>query len=285
VALGPFLEDLGRELAPVAAAAGLRLRVAPTSLAVETDPALLRSIVQNLVGNALRYTERGGVLVGARRRGSRVRIEVWDTGPGLDADERRRVFEAWQRGTSAGRDARGTGLGLAIVERLSALLGHTLDVASTPGRGSVFSIEVPRSATLAQAEIRAAGAAALPAARVLVIDDDPPVRRSLCALLESWGLEVAGAADAAEAVDVAGRGPAPAVILADLRLAAGASGVDAVARVREALGRDVPAALVTAESHEEARAAGRQAGLLVLAKPVEPVRLRAALLHLLRSAA
>lgn len=290
VAIGPLLEGLGRELEPLAGVRGIRLRVAPSTLAVESDPRLLRSIVQNLVGNALRYTNRGGVLIGARRRGDRVRIEVWDTGPGLAADEVEVLFQAWRRGDASGAASRGNpdggvGLGLSIVQRLSTLLGYPLDVASRPGFGSMFAVEVPRSRTAQRSSSESPTSVdRLPPVRVLVIDDDPGTLRGLRALLESWGLEVAAAADSDAALRSLGDG-APAAILADLRLRGGRSGVDAIAAVRAALGRAVPACLVTAEARDAALAAGREAGLPVLFKPVEPVRLRAALRHLLRSSA
>ncbi len=284
VALGPFLEGLGRELAPLAEAGGIRLRVAPTRLAVASDPRLLRSIVQNLVGNALRYTERGGVLLGARRRGRDVRIEVWDTGPGIDAAEQEALFEAWRRGPEAAGSG-GVGLGLSIVRRLAALLGHRLDVRSAPGRGSVFAIEVPRSRPAEGGVASSApGVQALPAGRVLVVDDDPGAREGLRALLETWGLRVDVAAAAADALALVRESGAPDAVLCDLRLAEGRSGVDALADLETLLGRPLPALLLTAEAREKGRAAAREAGLPVLFKPVEPVRLRAALMHLLEAA-
>ncbi|MEL6475334.1 MAG: PAS-domain containing protein, partial [Pseudomonadota bacterium] len=146
--IGPLLEDLADEAEPMAARAELDLRVAPTSLSVVADPDFLTSILRNFISNARRYTNSGGILLGARRRGAAVRIEVWDTGPGIPADRIDSLFEEFQRGSDADNmGVRGAGLGLSVAQRLAALMDATIDVRSVPGKGSVFSVSVPMGKT------------------------------------------------------------------------------------------------------------------------------------------
>ena len=275
VALAPILADLEREFAPLARTQGLSLRARPSDDTVRSDPALLRSILQNLVGNALRYTERGGVLIGVRRRGGNVRIEVWDTGPGFTPERRAQLFAEWQRGETA-EGSRGHGLGLTIVKRLADLLGHALEIASVPGRGSVFALTVAPGRSLPRIASPSSDAGAprtLTGRRLLVVDDEPDARASLTALLEGWGAEVRAARDAGEALAWLEAERIDAWIV-DLDLA-GESGAELLASRPE-----IPGCLVSGAGPERL-AEARRAGHFVLAKPVEPVRLRAALEHLL----
>jgi signal transduction histidine kinase len=281
VPLGPLLERLAEESEPIAQANGLRLRVRTTHLCLRSDPLLLHSILQNLIGNALRYTREGGVLVGARRRGGEVEIQVWDTGPGFPERDGERLFQAWERGTAA--DGAGLGLGLSLVRRLSALLDHRLVVRSRPGRGSLFSIAGPRSASQRSASRRGeptATAKGPAASAIAVIDDEPQVVAAMLGLLRSWGFRALGAASGRELIaELAGQ--APDALVADLHLRDGASGLDAIAAVRASFGRALPALVISADTSAEARARVQASGHLLLGKPVEPVRLRAALAHLL----
>lgn len=282
VALAPLLADCERELGPLAERRGLRLRVRASALRVRTDPALLRSVLQNLVGNALRYTDRGGVLVGARRRGREVRIEVWDTGRGISRAEQQRIFAEWRRGDDARRDG-GFGLGLTIARRLCRLLGHSLELVSDPGRGTVFRIGLAGSAHAgALAERRSEPRQDFRGRVVWVIDDDREAREASGALLRAWGAGFVGLGGGSEALACAGSGP-PDALFVDLRLGARESGLDVLEALRARWGHDVPACVVSGES-PEALAPLRERGLLVLRKPVEPVRLRAALAHLVGSA-
>jgi signal transduction histidine kinase/CheY-like chemotaxis protein len=282
VPLAPLFAQLEQEARPLAERRGLALRVRATGLAVESDPLLLRSILQNLMGNALRYTERGGVLLGARRRGGEVRIEVWDTGPGISEGERVRLFRAGQRGSDR-RDVEGAGLGLALVEKLSARLGHRLALASRPGRGSLFAVSVPEASAAARGAEEESPAARSAGARgcVAVLDDDPEALDALRTLLEWWGFAVLEARSTDALLERIGRAAHPPdALLADLRLGGGASGLDAIARAREILGEDLPALVMSADTSDGAREQVRARGLLLLRKPVEPARLRAALDHL-----
>jgi signal transduction histidine kinase len=283
VPLGQLLERLAEEAEPIAQATGLELRVRATHLWLRSDPLLLRSILQNLIGNALRHTRQGGVLVGARRRGSEVEIQVWDTGPGFPEQESERLFQAWERGSAA--DASGLGLGLSLVRRLSDLLGHRLVVRSRPGRGSLFGVVVKKSTARRGAAAR--GEPLVPAtgptaSTIAVIDDEPQVVAAMLVLLRTWGFRALGAASGRELIDeVAGSAERPDALVVDLRLRGGASGLEEIASVRAALGTALPALVISADTSAEARAEVRASGHLLLAKPVEPVRLRAALAHLL----
>jgi signal transduction histidine kinase/ActR/RegA family two-component response regulator len=301
VPLAPLFERLEAEFAPQAAACGLSLRCVRTRLAVDSDPVLLVRILRNLVANAARYTEKGGIVIGARHRGNGVRIDVVDTGAGIADADRRRIFDEFvQLSTAPRRHAagHGMGLGLAIVRRLCALLGHDVQLASTLHRGSRFSIVVPRVAPSGP-EAAAGRSASPPIAvgafftgrRIVVVDDDPSVIAAMRALFDARGARVTGGEDAAAALAMlrtadGARPPGADLIVADLRLAEGASGLDAVAALRNALGRQVPALIVSGDTGADARTEVRRAGLRLLAKPVVAATLEhAAAMALLAEAA
>jgi signal transduction histidine kinase/FixJ family two-component response regulator len=286
VALDPLFDRLAADFAPQAAAHGLALRVVATTALIDSDPLLLERILRNLVANALRYTPAGGVVLGARRRGGAVRIDVVDTGVGIAAADRNRVFDEFvQIGATAPRGGgRGMGLGLAIVRRLCALLDHPLEVVSRPGRGSRFSIMAPRAMLCgAPAEARPTQPAALPAAqvagfrgrRIVVVDDDPAVVAAMHALFTSWGADVVGGEDALSALAALGHPPAD-LIVADLRLADGGSGIEAIEQLRAVLGSATPALVVSGDTSEGARAEALAAGIRLLSKPVIASALKAA---------
>lgn len=284
VALGPLLERVAAELSPVAAARGLSLRCAPCRLHVRSDPVLLGRIVRNLVSNAIRYTDRGRVLLGARRSGDGVRVEVWDTGRGIPADRHAEVFQEFTRLAPRG-DTGGLGLGLAIVKGLAETLGHAIDVRSEPGRGSCFRVTLPRaSGAPADAEPEPAAVGLdLSGLRVVVVDDDYPVREGLAATLESWGCRTRTAADLEQAVAAATSIPGgPDVVVCDLHLADGAGGPAVIVAIERAIGVRPPALIVSADTDPDHREAVRAAGLWLLTKPVSPARLRAALWMLTR---
>jgi CheY-like chemotaxis protein len=277
------LDRVEHDFALAAQAKGLRLRVRPSSLRVVTDPVLLERILVNLVGNALRYTRSGGVLVACRRRGGRARLEVWDTGIGIPADQRERIFdEFYQAHTAGGETVRGLGLGLAIVRRLAALLHVTIDLRSREGRGSVFAVELPIGVGVASdlvpeppAPMRFDGALAL------VVDDDRDDREAITGLLERWGWHVVSAADGEAACAALRRAPArPDVVISDYHLAGGESGIDLVRRLRTVCATAIPAVLVSGDVTEELHGAAERAGLIVLHKPLQAARLRTLLHHL-----
>lgn len=284
--LQPLFTRLEAAFAPQAEGKGVRLRAAPTQLAILSDPVLLERILLNLIANAVRYTDRGAVLLGCRRRGDhRVRVEVWDTGVGIAPEHRDAIFQEFYQVGNPQRDrAKGLGLGLAIAARLARLLGSRIDVRSYPSKGSVFAIELPVG--VARAEVEAANTLALaevlPGARVLVVDDDALVRDAMASVLAQWGCRVVMAANGDEAVALlGGEGGTPDAVLCDYRLPNGETGVDVIARLCAAAGREIPVALITGDTAPERLREARQAGHVLLHKPVHPAKLRALLEQLL----
>lgn len=270
--LAPFLRELAESFRPMADAAGLRLTLGPLPGAVHTDPGLLRSIVQNFLSNALRYTPRGGVLLGVRRRGGRLRIDVVDSGVGIEADRIETVFGEFTRlGTV---EAEGLGLGLALAERIARLLGGAIVVRSTPGRGSRFSLYLPAwDGSLPAAAAKAAHAEAATGRRLdlLVVDDDPRIVEATLALLAGLGHRATGAATMAQALPHSRRVDA---VLADYRLADGEDGLSLIAAMR-AETPGLPAVLITAEAGPDLRARAGAAGVSVIAKPAAPEAIEA----------
>lgn len=271
VSVAELFADLEREFAASAAARGLSLVVRPSAAWVRSDRDLLRSVLQNLIGNAIRYTDRGGVLVAARRRGGAVRFEVWDSGRGIPEESRAAVFREFSRLHAGPESEPGMGLGLAIVDRVARLLGHPLDLRSRPGRGSVFAVVAPRAEAPAVAAPTASVArpGALSGLRVLCVDNERTILDSLGALLRRWGagVDLADTVEAAEAL-----GGAWDAALIDYHLGAGATGLDVIARLEGRLGL---AALVTAETDETVHERARELGAAVVRKPVEPAVLKA----------
>lgn len=284
VDLQPLFERLASELGAMAVEKGLSLKVPKTTLSVESDAGLLGRIVQNLVLNALRYTDRGAVVLGARRRGDEVRIEVLDSGPGISAADQQAIFREFARVRDDERESdEGLGLGLAIVDRLADLLGHRVEVDSEVGRGSRFTVIAKRSRqpwAPASAGRPADSVQGLAGRAVLVIDDDPSVREATSLLLETWGCRVAAIATPEEIPQAIEefQGHVDAVI-ADYRLERDVTGIDVIRALRAEVGREVPAMLITGDAvgpHST-----EAAGLPVLAKPLAPARFRSMLVHLL----
>lgn len=282
VSLLDLFDRLGMEFIRQAEAKGLELRIVPADYWVESDAALLERILRNMLTNAIRYTQRGKILLGARRAGRSIRIEVWDTGIGIERQALQHVFEEFYQADNPERDrSRGLGLGLAIIKRLATLLGHEFGVRSWPGKGSVFDITL--QATEEPAEEPDEWSTVQPATTiegsvVLLIDDDPMVLEGTEAMLEDWGCRVLAAASASEAVGmVAESARQPDVVLADLRLRGSETGLDAVSAVNDVLSRPVPGIIVTGDTDPDRIKQVTESGLIVLHKPVEPARLKAAL--------
>ena len=283
-----LLDRIETTFAELADKKGLSLRVVPCSAWVRSDPILLERILFNLVGNAVRYTARGGVVVGCRRRATQLRIDVCDTGAGIPEDQRQSIFsEFYQLANPAPDRKAGLGLGLAIVDRLGRLLGHPVQLESHPGRGSRFSVSVPLAA-----ELR--GTVQLPVAlhatdlargkRVMVIDDDVLVLDGMRGILQSWGCRVQTAASGAAALaSVADGGAQPDLIISDLRLADGESGIEVIERLREALGAPIPAFVISGDTAPERLREASAGGYHLLQKPVSPMTLRTTLNRLLKS--
>ena len=281
-------DRLARVYGPVAAHEHLQLAFRPTKAVLRTDPVLVERILGNLIVNALRYTVRGGVMVGCRRRGAGWSLEVWDTGVGIAAQDQKRVFEEFVQLGNPERDRKkGLGLGLATVRRIAALMGTPVGLASRPGRGSVFRVQVPAGDAARVAEdLPRAGAAqpdALAGSVVVVVDDEKTVRDGMREVLGQWRCRVVDAGSGAEALaalEAAGLQPSIAVV--DFRLRDGETGLAAVAALRARFGPQLPALLVSGDVGPEVIQLARGAGLLLLTKPVRTARLRAALAHYLR---
>ncbi len=246
ISVNELFDRLRDELTYHAQAAGLALRVLPCALFIRSDPRLLEQMIRNLLSNALKYTQRGKVLVGCRRRGGKLRIEIWDTGIGIPVSELQTIFEEYHQLDNAARQrSHGLGLGLSIVKSLGELLGHRIRVRSLQGKGSVFSIEVPlsqRGAGLAPA--RGSGAADAPAhlaprsGTILIIEDDPEVRENLELFLKEEGYDAATAVDGPAALELAVRRTIrPDLVLADYNLPSGMNGIQVCQRLRQELSR------------------------------------------------
>jgi Na+/proline symporter/signal transduction histidine kinase/ActR/RegA family two-component response regulator len=275
-----LLRELAAQYAPSAAQRGLSLRVhAPRPMPVRSDRRLLRRALQNFLGNALRYTQQGGVLLAARQRGDGIALEVWDTGPGIPANHLDQIFEEFHRFDQPGeRGERGLGLGLSICQRISHVLGHPLAVQSRVGRGSLFAIRVPvASAPLAAAAEREPPSAqeddALQGLRVLCLDNDREILAGMQALLARWGVQAALATTVDEAL--ATMADAPQVLLVDYHLHDRMDGLDALDALRQAAGHDLPGALLTGDGSDALKLAARERGYRVLTKPIKPASLRA----------
>jgi signal transduction histidine kinase len=287
VALGAIFEQLACNIEPLTRRKRLDFRWRPTSLGVRSDPLMLRRIVQNLLANAAHYTESGGVLLAARRRGSLVAIDVWDTGPGIAPQERDRIFEEFQRGAASERTgSTGFGLGLAIVRRMADSLEHELELESRVGHGSRFRVVAPFAAPASKAEPATATTALgnnhLVAKPLIVIDNDLSVLGAMQTLLSRWGADVRLARDLDDVNDIlADPSFSPAIILADYHLDGSVLGVHAVERIRQSARRAVPAILITADRDQTTATAAQQFNCELMHKPVRPAELRALMQHLL----
>ena len=280
--LQPLLHKIEIELAAQADTKGIVYRSRETHAVAASDAALVELILRNLVSNAIRYTEAGGVLVGCRTRGDAVDVEVWDTGIGIAPEHQQDVFREFHQLGNPERDRRkGLGLGLAIAGGLAAALGQALTLRSRAGRGSVFSLRLPLSPAPvnADAATRSGDPLRLLDLRVLVIDDDEAVRAGMAHLLRDWGAqcETAGSIDDALAL---ARASAPQLVISDYRLREQRTGAEAIAAVRAVLGRDVPALLITGDTAPERLREAEACGVPLLHKPVLPAQLFKAMAQL-----
>ena len=284
--LEELLAPLASEFEGVAGASGLRLRVQIADCAVHTDFRLLTRILRNFLSNACRYTEVGGVLLGSRRRGDFVELQVWDSGRGIAADQLDSIFlEFNQLDVGRAAERKGVGLGLAIVERIARMLGYPVQVRSQPGRGSLFSIRVPLARQHPLRQVQPAAQAVLgnplPGRRLLVIDNEADILHSMAALLGQWGCEVVTALDLPEALENL-QGRAPEVILADFHLDHGVLGCEVIQQLRERFSRTIPALIISADRSDACRRQLQALGAPLLNKPVKPGKLRAVLSQLLQ---
>jgi len=283
VPVNAVFERLRSTFAVPAQDKGLKLHIRRSKALLNTDATLLLRILSNLVANAIRYTDRGCILVACRKRGTQARIEVWDSGIGIQAEQHERVFEEFFQLNNPERDrSRGLGLGLATVKRIATLLDHPLRLRSAPGRGSRFTLEVPLTDPDQIQSIAATVEQKVPnllrGKLIVVIDDEASVRLGMQSLLDSWGCKCVTAMDAEEMLrSLAGR--APDFIIADLRLRGSATGIEAIRTMRAALGDSIPAVLISGDTATEQLRKVSAAGLTLMHKPLKPIRLRALLNH------
>ena len=281
------LDRIVPEFSSVARSAGLELRFVSCSAWVRSDMHLLETVVRNLISNAIRYTPRGRVLVGCRRKREGLLISVHDTGIGIESEHLEAIFTAYYQVPAGGRArTTGIGLGLSIVQRISILLSLRREVRSIPGRGSQFAVVVPYGRPQGRARSRVAaagGAARKPSLAVAVIDDDPGVRLGLAATLAKWGHRPIAAATATEAVvQLIGADLSPDFIISDYHLAGSVKGDAAIEEVRREFDRAPPAAIMTSDPDPRLHAKARDQGLTLLTKPLNLVQLRTLLERIAR---
>ena len=283
VDLGEFVNRLACEYRPRALESGLVLRFTPRTFRASTDAALLERIVRNLIENALRYTAKGGILIGLRQRDDRVRIDVIDTGMGIPAAQQTEIFEEFRQLNNPARDSsKGLGLGLAIVARLARLLSAEVQVCSRVDRGSRFSLLLPldRSAPVI---LPVKPTLDDPGGRVLVIEDNVILRASYDFMLCDWGYETLSTASGEEALDRAAlENWRIDAIIADHRLGPGLTGVAAVTEIARRAGRSIPTMIVTGDTAADRLTEMSGSGFALLHKPVDPSELRRALAVALR---
>jgi signal transduction histidine kinase/CheY-like chemotaxis protein len=279
--IAPLLERICHEHSSAAREKNLTLTLCRCSATVVSDQLLLERILRNLISNAIRYTDRGSILVGCRHRGHSLSVQIWDTGPGIAPNEQYRVFDEFYQAGNAERDRnKGLGLGLAIVKRLTVLLDHPMELISEVGKGSVFKLSLP-TADLESSSEAPSMQAAVPILRgclILVVEDDPMVREAMRSLLTSWDNEVLVAGSGAEMLErVAECATRPDLILCDYRLRDEENGIDVVARLRAEYNEDIAAILITGDTAPDRLQKARDSGFVVLSKPVARSKLRAAI--------
>ena len=278
-----LLGRLRTEFGPLAGDRRLRLKVMPTTAIIRSDPTLLERIVQNLLSNAVRYTEHGKILVGCRARGQTLGIEVWDQGIGIPEDRLDDIFQEFYQIGNIERDrSQGLGLGVALVQRLSKLLDHPVQVRSVPGLGSVFRVNVPLIGYNRQQNVGFLGPstgtwAGNRKGLIVLIDDEVLILHGLKVVVEGWGYEVVIASSEAEAMErLAERDRPPDIIIADYRLRAGRTGLEAIRHIRAHYGnRPIPSIVITGDTAPERLREAEASGYRLLHKPVSPNQLQA----------
>ena len=293
VPLRIVVDSLMSDFRPIAEEKGLELRSRTQDLAVWSDRRMLRRVLQNLISNSIRYTDHGTVLIGTRKRGDTVAIEVIDTGMGIPPDQEEHVFEEFHRGAVAksADDSMnaGLGLGLAIVKRLVSALKHSLALSSRLGHGTRMSLSAPLAARREEVDHPKAispllqTSNQLTGARVLLIENEPTVAEAMAGLLVSWGCRTRTSGTKAQALQQLD-GWRPDLIIADQHLDYGGLGTDTIREVSVLLGRKVPAIVITADPADAVVESSLEVGAEIMHKPIKPAQLRALMHHMLASA-
>ncbi len=276
-ALSEVLFNLDAEFGVIAEEQGINFRTIPTSLFVESDPKLLRRVIQNFLTNAFRYSPQGKVVLGARREGNSLSIQVWDNGIGVEEDKQQLIFEEFTR-TNQIRSDKGLGLGLAISKGIAQLLGHTISLRSWPSRGSVFSITVPMAQKVVIEEVPPvapiATATPLSNLRVLCVDDEVSILEGMEHLLQRWGCEVRLATDLEQSLLQLDNHWLPDVILSDYRLENGRTGLQVLQRFKQVMGAEFNGVIISADRAPDIVEEVKSEGFEFLPKPVKPLKLR-----------
>jgi PAS domain S-box-containing protein len=279
VMLCPLIQRLAKQYNARAQEKGLKLRSFCSEIAVHSDPVLLERVLSNLMSNAVRYTEQGGVLLGVRRRADEILIQVSDTGVGIPQDKIDDIFVEFQQLENPARDRRrGLGLGLAIVERVVALLGHQLEVKSRLGQGTTFSLKVEQAEIQQYVEVEKPVDVALVGNQVplvIVIDDEPDVLEGMRELITGWKYDVITATSTQEAlIKIDQSSKVPNLILADYRLPEELTGAQAITLIHNKLGKEIPAVIITGDTAPDRIQEAKASGFILLHKPLRPAKLR-----------
>ena len=277
--LGDIFDQLKLEFSPVAAEKNLQLVVVGSSLAVHSDRRLLRRVLQNLISNAIKYTDHGKIVVGCRKQGDHISIEVHDSGPGIPEPEQDIIFREFQRLTPSKTDARGLGLGLSIVERIGRVLNHKISVTSILNRGSAFKVKLPAAdmneATVDPKTLTLPRVGHIAGSTILCIDNEEAILDGMEQLLSTWQCAVIKSTNGVEAISqIQESGMVPEILIVDYHLDE-QTGLDAINLVRQHLQSDLPAIVVTADRSVEVTEEVRSAGHHLLRKPLRPAQLRA----------
>ncbi|VAW73160.1 hypothetical protein MNBD_GAMMA13-482 [hydrothermal vent metagenome] len=285
--VGQLLRDLELEYTQRAVASGLTFRTVSCKAVIRSDPLLLRRILRNLIENAIRYTQTGGIVFGCRRDGNFIKLQVCDTGIGIEKQQLDKVFQEFYQLNNPERDRKkGLGLGLSMIKQLANLLGHEISVQSEPGKGSLFSLRVACADAVTDEPVseneNTALTDRLESACILVVDDEDAVREGTRGLLEAWGCVVITASTIDEALEKIIRSPhQPDVLVTDFRLRNHVSGVDVINQVRSSTGTHLPAVMITGDTTGEETASLHGSDITLLHKPVNPGRLGTLLRFLL----
>ncbi len=282
-----LLQNIANEYKQVADSVGLALRYVPAQQVIVSDSQLLARILRNFLSNAIRYTSRGKILFGCRRKRNSLLIEVWDTGIGIPEEKLTDIFLEFKRLQPARADAdKGLGLGLAIVDKISRMLGHRVSVSSAEGKGSVFSVEVPYGQLDLQTQVDLRDAPVqrfdqLTDASVWVIDNDPAICQGMATLLTGWGCRVTTAASLTDLLQVVDLNAPARLLIADYHLDNDENGVDAAVQLNGLLTTSIPVLMITANYSNELKQTIREQGYLLMNKPVRPLKLKTVLSHML----